>query len=51
MNSRSRNGLEHDVHLCPGDLGVGAMAQRSLGDEVVDATHALSISRVPVLHS
>ena len=36
-------------HLRPRDLGVVAMAEAALGDEVVDAADALLVAAVPVL--
>ena len=41
--------MRSTVYLCPGDFGVGPMAQSPLGHKVVDATLALSITRIPVL--
>src|SRR5690606_23630767 len=38
------------LHLGPRDLGVPAPAVAALGDEVVDATPALGIAGIPVLH-
>src|SRR5207247_9573292 len=37
--------------LRPGNLRVLAFAQAALGDEVIDATAALRIARIPVLDS
>ena len=38
------------LHLRPRDLRVVSLAQTSLGDKVVDATLAVLVTRVPVLH-
>src|SRR5580658_9237384 len=37
------------LDLSPGDVRVTAAALTALGDEVVDAADALSVSRIPVL--
>src|SRR6185369_8701822 len=37
-------------NLGPGDLGVDALAQAALGDEVVDLADAVLVARIPVLY-
>src|SRR5205085_10674263 len=38
------------LDLRPGDLAVATPARTSLGDEVVNATLAVLVARVPILH-
>ena len=38
------------AHLCPRDLGVGALAESALCHKVVDTTLPVLVPRVPVLH-
>src|SRR6185312_659715 len=36
-------------HLGPGDLGIGAAAIATLGDEIIDSALAVLVARIPVL--